>query len=141
MNTGEANVELVRTTVDLLNANDLDGCVERMAPDFVMHLAELPEPLPGREAWRAGARLMKEAFPDLRIEIDDIVASADKVALRLRLHGTHSGDYLGIAATGRPVSYVSHEFYRIADGLFEEEWICSDTATLYRQLGEGAARS
>jgi predicted ester cyclase len=38
------------------------------------------------------------------------------------------------AATGRTIEYVSHEFYRIADGLIDEEWICSDTATLLRQL-------
>jgi steroid delta-isomerase-like uncharacterized protein len=138
MDTREANAELVRTTVDLFNANDLDGCVERMAPDFVMHLAEMPNPLPGREAWREGATLMKRAFPDLRIEIDDVVTSEDQVAVRLRLLGTHSGDYLGFAATGRQVSYVSHEFYRLADGMFVEEWICSDTATLFRQLGEGS---
>jgi steroid delta-isomerase-like uncharacterized protein len=136
MDTREANVELVRTTVDLFNANDLDGCVERMAPDFVMHLAEVANALPGREAWREGATLMKRAFPDLRIEIDDIVTSEDQVAVRLRLRGTHNGDYLGFAATGRQISYVSHEFYRLADGKVAEEWICSDTATLFRQLGE-----
>jgi predicted ester cyclase len=47
---------------------------------------------------------------------------------------THSGEFLGFGATGRTVEYVSHEFYRIADGLIAEEWICSDTATLFRQL-------
>ena len=138
MDAREANIELVRATVDLFNANDLDGCVERMAPDFVMHLAELPEPLPGREAWREGVTLMKQAFPDLQIEIDDIVAAEDRAAVRLRLHGTHSGGYFGFDATGRPISYVSHEFYRLADGMVAEEWICSDTATLFRQLGDGS---
>jgi steroid delta-isomerase-like uncharacterized protein len=137
MDTREANAELVRTTVDLFNANDLDGCVERMAPDFVMHLAEVPTPLPGRDAWREGATLVRRAFPDLRIEIDGIVTADDQVAVRLRLHGTHHGDYLGFAATGRHISYVSHEFYRLAGGKFAEEWICSDTATLFRQLAEG----
>lgn len=60
---------------------------------------------------------------------------ASRVALRLRLHGTHTGEFLGIAAAGRPIEYVSHEFYRIADGLIAEEWICSDMAGLFRQLG------
>jgi predicted ester cyclase len=62
------------------------------------------------------------------------VAADDRVALRLRFCGTHSGDFLGIPATGRPVEYVSHEFYRVADGLIAEEWICSDTATLFRHI-------
>jgi len=55
--------------------------------------------------------------------------------VRLNLRGTHTGEYLGFAPTGRPVRYASHEFYRVADGLIAEEWICSDTATLFRQLG------
>ena len=58
----------------------------------------------------------------------------NKVAVRLRFRGTHAGEFLGIGPTGRAVEYVSHEFYRIADGLIAEEWICSDTATLFRQL-------
>jgi steroid delta-isomerase-like uncharacterized protein len=131
----EANVELVRTSVDLFNADDIDACVARLAPDFVMHLAELPEPLHGPEAWRDGVPVIKRAFPDLRIEIEDLVAAEDRVAARLTLHGTHNGEYLGFAPTGRPVRYVSHEFYRVADGMIAEEWICSDTATLFRQLG------
>jgi steroid delta-isomerase-like uncharacterized protein len=140
MNTSavEANAELVRTTLDLLNADDLDACVARMAPEFVMHLAESPEPLPGPEAWRQGAMMMRRAFPDLHIDLDDIVAGEDRVAVRLTLQGTHAGEFLGFAPTGRRVKYVSHEFYRVVDGVFAEEWICSDTATLFRQLGEGS---
>jgi steroid delta-isomerase-like uncharacterized protein len=78
--------------------------------------------------------MMRRAFPDLRAHIEDIVAAQDKVAVRLRFRGTHSGEFLGFPATGRSVEYVSHEFYRIADGLIAEEWICSDMAALFRQL-------
>jgi steroid delta-isomerase-like uncharacterized protein len=78
---------------------------------------------------------MRRAFPDLQAHVEDIVAAQDKVAVRVRFRGTHSGEFLGFAATGRTVEYVSHEFYRIADGLIAEEWICSDMATLFRQLG------
>jgi predicted ester cyclase len=77
---------------------------------------------------------MRHAFPDLRADIEDIVAAGDKVAVRLRFRGTHSGEFLGFAATGRTVEYVSHEFYRVAGGLIAEEWICADMATLLRQL-------
>jgi steroid delta-isomerase-like uncharacterized protein len=95
---------------------------------------ELPEPQHGRDMWRQGFEMMKHAFPDLQAHIEDIVAAEDKVAVRLRFRGTHRGEFLGIPATGRTIEYVSHEFYRIADGLIAEEWICSDTATLLGQL-------
>jgi steroid delta-isomerase-like uncharacterized protein len=131
----DANVELIRAGFDDFNAGDLDACEARAAPDLVMNLAEVPEPMHGREIWRQGAELMKRAFPDLRAQIQDIFGAEDRVAVRLTFRGTHSGGFLGVPATGRSVQYASHEFYRFADGLIAEEWICSDMATLMRQIG------
>lgn len=133
--SSEANIELVRAGFDALNANDLDACVALARPDLIINLAELPEPLHGRDTWRAGAEEFKRAFPDLHAEVEDILAAGDRVAVRLSMRATHRGDFMGIAATGRPVRYVSHEFYRIDDDLIAEEWICSDTASLLRQIG------
>jgi steroid delta-isomerase-like uncharacterized protein len=130
----DANVELVRSALEAFNADDVDACVALIAPDLIMNLAGLPDPLRGRETWREGFMLIKRAFPDLHAELDDLVAAGDRVALRLTFTGTHSGEYLGFEPTERRVRYVSHEFYRIADGLIAEEWICSDNATLFRQL-------
>ena len=129
-----ANVELVRAGFEAFNAGDADGCLALTTPDLVMNLAELAEPQHGRDVWRHGFELMKSAFPDLQAHIEDIFAAGDKVAVRVRFRGTHAGEFLGFAATGRTVEYASHEFYRIADGLIAEEWICSDMATLLGQL-------
>jgi steroid delta-isomerase-like uncharacterized protein len=131
--TTASNIALVRSTLDAFNAGDIDTCVSRMSPDFVMNLAGLP-PMHGPDVWRQGAEVIKQGFPDLRAHIDDVVAAADEVALRLTFRGTHQGEFLGIPATGRTVEYVSHEFYKIAEGMFAEEWICSDMATLQAQL-------
>ena len=129
------NAELVRAGFEAFNAGDADGCLAFAAPDLIINLAELPEPQHGRDVWRQGFEMMKHAFPDLQAHIEDIVAAQDKVAVRLRLRGTHRGEFLGISATGRTIEYVSHEFYRVADGVFAEEWICSDMTSLFRQLG------
>ena len=130
-----ANAELVRAGFQAFNAGDADECLALAAPDLIINLAELPEPRHGHEAWRQGFEMMRHAFPDLRAHVEDIVAAQDKVAVRVRFRGTHSGEFLGFPATGRTIEYVSHEFYRIAGGLIAEEWICSDMATLLRQLG------
>lgn len=130
----EENVELVRAGFEALNGGDLDACLELTNPDLIINLAELPEPLHGRDIWRQGAAMFRRAFPDLHAEIEDILGSGDRVAVRLRMSGTHRGEYLGIPATGRRVSYVSHEFYRVQAGLIAEEWICSDMASLLRQI-------
>ena len=128
------NIELVRAGLEAFNAGNAGECMALASPDLIMNLAELPGPRRGQQEWRQGFDMMKHAFPDLRAHIEDIVAAGDKVAVRLRFRGTHSGEFLGIPATGRAIEYVSHEFYRVADGLIAEEWICSDTATLLRQL-------
>jgi steroid delta-isomerase-like uncharacterized protein len=132
--SARANAALVRESFDALNAGDTQRLLTVVAPDIVIHYAEIPEPLEGRQIWQQGFELMKRAFPDLQAHVDDIVAADDKVALRLTLRGTHQGDFQGIPATGRTISYVSHEFYRVRDGLIAEEWICSDMASLFRQL-------
>jgi steroid delta-isomerase-like uncharacterized protein len=129
-----ANAELVRAGFQAFNAGDVGECLARIAPDLTINLAELPEPQHGHETWRQGFEMMREAFPDLQAHIEDIIAAQDKVAVRVRFRGTHAGEFLGFPATGRTVEYVSHEFYRIAGGLIAEEWICSDMATLVRQL-------
>jgi steroid delta-isomerase-like uncharacterized protein len=132
--SAQANVALVRESVEAFNTGDMAKLLAVAAPDIVIHYAEMPEPLRGRETWQQGYELVRRAFPDLRIRVDDLVAAGDKVALRLTLSGTHQGEFQGIPATGRTISYVSHEFYRVADGVFAEEWICSDMASLFRQL-------
>ena len=76
----------------MFNAGDLEGCLDRMAPDLVMHYAELPEPIYGKETWRQGAEMMRSAFPDLEASIDDVVAADDRVAVRVSFNGTHLGD-------------------------------------------------
>jgi steroid delta-isomerase-like uncharacterized protein len=130
----EINIALVRAGFEALSAGDFDACLELDSPDLVINLAELAEPLHGRDIWLEGAAMFRRAFPDLNAEIEDIFGSGDRVAVRVRMRGTHAGEYLGIPATGRQVSYVSHEFYRIENGLIAEEWICSDTAGLFGQI-------
>jgi steroid delta-isomerase-like uncharacterized protein len=131
--TTAANVALLRSTLDAFNAGDFDSCVARLSPDFVMNVAGLPQRR-GADVWRQGADVIRRSFPDLHAQIDDVVAESDRVALRLTFRGTHKAEFLGIPATGRTIEYVSHEFYKIADGVFTEEWICSDMATMHAQL-------
>ena len=130
----EENAALVLESVGALNAGDTERLLAVVAPNIVIHYAELPEPLHGRETWQQGFELMRSAFPDLEAHVDDLVAAEDKVAIRVSFRGTHQGEIQGIPATDRTIHYVSHEFYRLENGLFAEEWICSDMASLFRQL-------
>ena len=132
--TAEENAALVLESIEALNAGDAERLLAVVAPDILIHYAEMPEPLHGRETWQQGFELMRSAFPDLEARVDDLVAAEDKVAIRVSFRGTHQGEFQGIPATGRTIHYVSHEFYRLENGLFAEEWICSDRASLFQQL-------
>lgn len=106
-----------------------------MPPDFLINIAGVPYQKQGTDTWRKHAAILFSAFPDLQVKIEDIFAGDDKVAVRLRISGTHEGEFLGVQPTGKRVEYKSTEIYRIADGKIAEEWICSDTLTLMAQIG------
>ena len=106
----EENAALVLESIGALNAGDTERLLAVVAPDIVIHYAEMPEPLHGRETWQQGFELMRRAFPDLDAHVDDLVAAEDKVAIRVSFRGTHQGEFQGIPATGRTIHYVSHEF-------------------------------
>ena len=128
------DLDLLQSAFAALNAGELDRCQALLAPDFVINLFGVPFPLHGREIWRQNVDGMYRAFPDLRAEIDDIFASAGKVAVRLTFRGTHRDEFQGVPATHRRVEYPSLELYRVADGRIAEEWIASDIATLMAQI-------
>ncbi|OGT80650.1 MAG: hypothetical protein A3H91_15255 [Gammaproteobacteria bacterium RIFCSPLOWO2_02_FULL_61_13] len=79
--------------------------------------------------------MLRNAFPDLHISIEDQLAEGDKVVARVTLRGTHQGDFLGIAPTHRPIAYEAIDISRFADGRMVEHWGIPDYLTLLQQLG------
>jgi steroid delta-isomerase-like uncharacterized protein len=130
-----ANIQVMSQAFDALNRHDLDACTAMMTPDFIINIAEMPYPRKGHAAWRQHAAVLISAFPDVKVSIEDIFASGDKIAVRVRLTGTHQGEFLGNRPTGGKIDYSSHEIYRFEDGKLAEEWICSDMMTLLTQVG------
>lgn len=131
----EDNIRVLKEAFIQLNAENFDGCLDLMMPDFIINIAEMPYQKHGHSTWRQHAEYLFVAIPDAKVHIDDIFGVGDKVAVRLRIKGTHLGEFLGASPTGRVIEYTSHEIYRFEDGRLAEEWICSDSLTLIRQLG------
>lgn len=134
LDTPEANIEMMKTAFAAMGRKDLDACVAVLTPDFIINLAGMSYQMRGRGAWRKNAEMMFSAFPDVRIQVEDMFATDDKVAVRVRFTGTHTGPFMGKEATGKSIDYQSNELYRIADGKIAEEWICSDMLTLMTQI-------
>jgi steroid delta-isomerase-like uncharacterized protein len=125
----------MRRMYDLLNAGDVDGFGDLLADDFVEHEA-LPGLEPTKEGVKAFFRMYRAAFPDMRMEAQDVLVSGDKVVARARATGTHQGEFMGMPATGRNVDAQLIDILRFADdGLAHEHWGVFDQLAMMQQLG------
>ncbi|MFI9559177.1 ester cyclase [Nonomuraea endophytica] len=136
--TVEKNLALMRTAYQLISSGDLDAAEELLTEDFIANVPGSLDPLRGREIWRAGAEGMKEAFPDLKINVQDMFGVGDKVTVLLSLQGTHKGAFQQFEATGRQVSFRSVEVYRFEGDKIAEEWVAPDIFGLIQQISPAA---
>jgi predicted ester cyclase len=89
-----------------------------------------------REAVTRGCMSYFDAFPDLHLAIDEMIAEDDRVFVRTTLTGTHDGEYKGIAPTGRNVATDCAEVFRLENGKIVGYWCLTNVAGLMRQLTE-----
>lgn len=76
-----------------------------------------------------------DAFSDIDVVIEDLIAADDKVVGRLMITATHSGPFAGAPGTGKRVSFASYRIYRVGDGKIVETWAMQDRLGLLEQLG------
>jgi steroid delta-isomerase-like uncharacterized protein len=117
-----------------------EGAHDRL-PDFVAEDAVDHDPLPGTEGMpilqglTAFLDMRRQAFPDFKYTIEDVLAEGDKVFGRLVMHGTHTGAVLGNPASGAQVEMKVMTLVRIEDGKVKEHWGRPDMIALLRQIG------
>ncbi len=133
--TEEKNKALNRRFVEeVINQGNLDAIDDLIDPGTVDHAA--PEGFPtGREGAKYFATMMRSAFPDLHLTIEDMISEEDKVVVRSTWSGTHEGEFMGIPATGRRVTVSQIDISRVADGRMVEHWGQFDALGLMQQLG------
>src|SRR5262245_50460089 len=98
----EENKELVRRFFDAVASGDESRLDDIVAIDAIDH-TPFPNQAPGREGVKQVFRTLRSAFPDFEQEILELISEGDRVAIRSMLRGTHQGEFLGVAATGRRV--------------------------------------
>jgi steroid delta-isomerase-like uncharacterized protein len=118
------------------NAHDPEAVASVFAEDAITRDAGSAEASLGRDAVRERAANLLAAFPDLRLERQELVIDGDRHADRWVLTGTHDGELMGIPPTGRPVRVEGATFTRMNDeGLVAEDHHLVDLARLLDQLG------
>jgi predicted ester cyclase len=129
------NIRFTEQQVAALNARDLDGYLSRMDDAYVGQSELAPGPIRGREGVRQNLEMIFRAFPDLRLETEQIIASGDFVVARLRATGTHKGSFAGIAPTKKSVAFHLCSVVEIRNGKAIHGRLYGDNATLFQQLG------
>ena len=130
----EENKALAREWFARCYAGNLEVIDELVAEDYVGQFNSDP-PMHGREALRQGNAATQAAFPDLRIEVEDLVADGDRVAARYTSRGTHTGPFGSIPPTGKPFAISGITICRFRDGTLVEHWGVYDLLGGLQQLG------
>ena len=126
---------IVRFVEELFNRGNMGVVDEIFAPDFIEN-EQLPPGIPeGREGVKMLPTILRSAFPDFKATIDDILAEGDKVVIRMTWSGTQKGEFMGVPATGKHVSFGVIDIIRMANGKLVEHWGQMDSMGLMQQLG------
>jgi steroid delta-isomerase-like uncharacterized protein len=120
---------------DAFNRGELGAMDEICLPTIVEHDAAMPEDTIGVEAAKQLIAGYRAAFPDLVLTIEEQVGEGDLVASRWTAHGTHEGELMGVAPTGKQATVSGITIDRFEDGRIAESWTNWDTLGLLKQLG------
>ncbi len=134
----EQNKNLVRRWFEeVWNKGRAEAIDEMFDVNGIAHgLADDPsQPIKGPSNFRPFHTMFREAFPNMTIVIEDMVAEGDKVAARCSVRGKHEGELMGRAATQSPVDFTGITIVRIDNGKIVEAWNNFDFMTMYKQCG------
>jgi len=133
--TDDAASVVRRLHAEILAARDPAVVDAFFARDFVSHNnpPELPE---GVEGVRRFFAMFRDAMPDVDVTIDELIADGDRAAVATTIRGTHTGELLGMPATGRRLEVVGVDMVRVRDGRIVEHRGLTDTVGLMRQLAD-----
>lgn len=132
MTTPVQNKAMIRIFLKKLD-KDISAIEEFVMPDCSVHLPGIPD-LTNREGFRQFVTMLYNAFPDLHHTIKEQIAENDKVASIINVYGTQTGNFQGIAPTGKKVIFEDVMVTRIKEGKVIELWAQFDALLLLRQL-------
>ena len=126
--------EVIRIWVEeAINKGNLSVLDELAHPNYVYRSPD--EELHGPQAIKDFLTAFRAAFPDLKVRIDDLIVTDEKVVDCFTLTGTHQSDFMGIPATGKPVKVNGIVISRFEEGKVIEEWELFDQLAMFQQLG------
>ena len=133
--SAEENKAIARRLYETFSSENLDALDELIAPDAVNHNPGPEGQIRGPEAARQVISSFRQAFPDLQMTPEQMIAEGDKVVSYVVGRGTHQGELQGLPPTGKQVVVPVIEILRIANGKVAERWGVVDIMGMMQQLG------
>ena len=121
--------------VAIFNEQDPTIADEIFAPNFVAYVSGAPTPTLSREGWKAYFESLRSGFPDLHLEMKDMIVAQDKLVIRVVLHGTHTNPFQGLPPTGKHIAFDGIAVHRIENAQVVEHWGVMDLLSMMQQLG------
>ena len=121
---------------EVWNKGSVEAIDNLMAEDAIVHgLGEAGIESRGPAAFKPFAAKLRGAFPDIQVTIEETIEQGDRIVARWTARMTHTGDDLGVPATGRQVSFTGMSWGRVRDGKLVEGWNNYDMMSMMEQIG------
>ncbi len=130
---GEEEKRITREFIDGLNDNDWEAMARHIGEDYTFH--NFMGTFHGPEEFHQGLQGFYEAFPDLKLHLEEQIVEGDRVVNRVRLTGTHEGEFVGVPGTGKVVDSTAMALYRFKDDKIVEMWAMWDVFNILAQVG------
>ena len=131
----ETNKQICRDYFKAFLARDAAWMEKHVAKTFVRHDPGLDFEVRGPQGVLQLHDVLMPAFPDMKLDLEDLVAEGEKVLVRLLIRATHTGPLGTMGATGKPIRVAVLDLFQIRDGVLIEHWAQLDNLGLLKQLG------
>jgi steroid delta-isomerase-like uncharacterized protein len=129
----ELNKAVARHYFEAYHTGDIDALMKFIGPHYVLHPGGGGEPMNSDERKRDETMFFR-AFSNIQAVVEDQIAEGDKVASRITMHCTHTGEYQGVPATGKRIAIPYIDITLIKSGKIVEEWVEYDTMNVLQQI-------
>jgi steroid delta-isomerase-like uncharacterized protein len=131
----DANKQICREYFKAFLARDVAWMEKHVAKTFVRHDPGLDFEVRGPQGVLQLHDALMPAFPDMKLDLEDLVAEGEKVLVRLVIRAIHTGPFGAMPATGKPIRVPVLDLFQIRDGLLIEHWAQLDNVGMLKQLG------
>jgi len=131
----DANKVLARAYFTAFLDRDAAWWQRHVAPEFVRHDPGLTFAVRGPEGVARLGEVLHGGVTEMKLPIEEVVAEGDRVLVRLRFQGRHTGDLMGLPASNRSIDIAVMDLFRIVDGRLVEHWALLDNLGMLKQVG------